>query len=482
MSIQGLLTNDGINQSIIAANNEGFFVKPLAFRVSEEIGPFVQTRDLASILPTWYSGLISSVSRIDNSTLQFNCNIPAGVVLDPKFTKEVYVIGEDEDNNEYLLAFSQPTTELVYDPEGELRIRLQVKINNLNVADLYEFKYTQATEIEDHNNDPNAHPAIQNAINKAGVYTTLAQNRFNGQNYDGFPTLASVVQNRDVVYFDTINQRYDQAIYDFTTKRFGVGFYDAVRDIVVGSGMLSFPHGFQPYTNLYLSPNLPGQVTTAAGPLKVGYALPDNKIFVQFEISSEVADINPDGDFIVNIIPPIIRELTLEDSNEVRWDVIVDEDGLLTTVPNSNREPDPLFRIPKADLSYAQLIVQTDGTLTVVSPPLTPAAVSEEFYYLEDPNGVAWKLTVTNDDILETVSYQNVFMVKSELANHFAVQQIDIERALTYTQVFNSTTLPNEPRDIDDLLPYCFYDTGSGVFPIFYDGDNWRYFSDNSLV
>jgi hypothetical protein len=482
MSTQGLITNQGIDESIKAQNNEGFKLTVTGFAVSEIVGDFLQSRDINSINTVWYSGLISSVVRIDNNVLQFNCNIPAETVLDPKFVREVYLFSEDELNNQYLLAFGQPSNELVYDPEGELRIRMQIKLDNINIADLYEFKYTQATEIEDHNNDPNAHPFILNNINKAGIYTTALENRFNGQNYDGFPTISPNVNNRNVVYFDSINNRYDNALVDIgNPSTFALGFYDAVRNIVISNGIFDFPHGFQPYTDIYLSTGFAGTVTTAPTRVKVGYTLPNNRIFVSISIQESAAEANPDGDFFINIIPPIIRELTLEDSNGIAWDVTVGDDGLLTTTPNSIRNPDTLFRIPKIDLSFAQLIVQTDGTLTVVSPPIDNSIAVEEFYYLESPNGTAWKLTVDLSNILTTVSFQNIFLVRSENTNHFAVKQTSITHALTYIQIYDPTTLPLSPPLVNGLLPLCFYNDSGNIAPIYWDGSQWLDVSGSAI-
>jgi hypothetical protein len=483
MSTQGLITDQGINEAIKAQNNEGFKLTVTGFAVSEIAGDFLQSRDISTLEPTWYSGLISSVVRIDNNVLQFNCNIPAETVLDPKFVREVYLFSEDEFNNQYLLAFGQPSNELVYDPEGELRIRMQIKLDNINIADLYEFKYTQATEIEDHNNDPNAHPFILNNINKAGIYTTALDNRFNGQNYDGFPTLSPNVNNRNVVYFDVLNNRYDNALVDIgNPSTFALGFYDAVKNIVISNGIFDFPHGFQPYTDLYLSTGLSGTVTTAPTRVKVGYTLPNGRIFVSISIEESIAEINPDGDFFINIVPPVIRELTLEDSNGIKWDVTVGDDGLLTTIPNSTRDVDAIFRIPKIDLSFAQLIVQTDGTLTVVSPPLDNSAAVEEFYYLASPDGTGWKLQVNLDNTLETISFQNIFLVRSENSNHFAVKQTSLTHALTYKQIYDASNLPASPPIVAGLLPTCFYNNGSDIRPIYHDGTNWLYFFDNSIV
>jgi hypothetical protein len=483
MSIQGLVTTQGIAKSVEAENNEGFRVKPTAFAVSEESGVLDPSRDLASVKPIWYQGAISSVSVIDANTLQFNCNIPAQVSPIERYTKEIYLIATDENTPEdYLLALSQPSTELVYDPEGELRLRLQIKIQNLNIADLYEFKYTQATEVGDHNLDQNAHPPLQQAMNRAGIYVQAAQNKYNGQFFDAFPNIAPTVSNRNVVYFNTINNRFENAVADGTDAEKAVGIYLSQENIVVNKGIIDFPHGFAPYTRLYLSESLQGLVSLGLSDIQIGYTLPNNRIMVDIKVAEQSQAIDFDGDFTVNLTPPVIRELTLEDPNGILWDILVADDGLLFTQPNSTREPDPLFRIPKINLSFAQIIVDEEGVLAVASPPITPGLISDEFYYLESPDGTSWKLSVNLANEIVTQSFQNAFLVKSENDNHFAVRQSDVQHALTYLQIYTSEFLPTTPIVIDGLLPMCFYNNGTNNRPIFFDGTNWRYFSDNSIV
>jgi hypothetical protein len=484
MSLQGLFTNEGLAKSVEAENNQGFRIKPVSFSVSEEFGDLDASRDLASIKPTWYDGPVSSVVKIDDNTIQINCNIPANADTDPRYTREVYLFAEDfSTGDEYLLAFCQPTTELTYDPEGELKIRLQLKIANIDLASLYEFNYTQATELSDHNDDHNAHPALQTIFNKAGIYSSFATNKYNGQQYDGFPAKAPAVQNRDAVYFDTVNNRYDLALaIEGDPRRYAVGFYDAANDVVVYGGIIDYPHTVSPFTPIYLSDAVLGGSSTSPTGVQLGYTLPNNKMFVGADLAQITQNQDFDGDVTINLQPPNVRELTLRDADGVKWDIKIDDEGLLYTVPNSVRDEDALFRIPKIDLSSAQLMVKTDGELIVVSPPSNPSAISDEFYYLESPSGVAWKLTVNVANVLVTQAYMNAFLIKSENSNHFAVRHTDTLNALTYLEVFDSSNLPEMPFEIEGLLPQCFYNNGTAVRPIFFDGANWRYFADNTIV
>lgn len=487
MALQGLFTNEGLAKSIEAENNEGFRIRPISFSVSEVAGVLDANRDLASINPTWYQGPVSSVVKIDDNTIQINCNIPAGSDTVPRFTKEVYLYALDFNTSvEYLLAFSQPSSELTYDPDGELRLRLQLKIANIDLANLYEFNYTQATEISDHNNDLNAHPLIQSAMNKAGIYMQSGVNKFNGQNYDGFPAKSPSVLHLNAVYFDTINNRYDRAIAILgDDRRFAIGFYDSINDVVVYSGVIDYPHTVSPFTPVYLSDTLLGGSGTSPTDVVLGYTLPNNKMLVGATIQQTSDSQDFDGDLTINLRPPVVRELTIQDTDGVKWDVKITNEGLLYTVPYSVRDADALFRIPKIDLSSAQLIVKTNGELKVEAPPSTPGLISDEFYYLEAPNGISWKLTVNIANYIVTQSYLNAFLVRSENVGHFAVKQTDQDHAMVYIQVYDSTSLPVTPPvspEITGMLPNCMYNNGTVKRPIFWDGGNWRYYADNTIV
>ena len=163
----------------------------------------------------------------------------------------------------------------------------------------------------------------------------------------------------------------------------------------------------------------------------------------------------------------------------------IDDDGLLYTVPNSVRDADPLFRIPKIDLSSAQIKVKTNGELVVIAPPSDPSAIADEYYYLQSPGGIYWKLTVNVQNYIVTQAYLNAFLVRSENVGHFAVKQTDPTHALVYMQVYNAASLPATlPGDFEliGMLPFVFYDNGTTKRPIYHNGTSWLYVHDNSVV
>lgn len=160
MSIIGLVTNEGLTKSIEAASNGGWFIYPIEFRVASTKGVLSANRDLTSLEPTWYTAAISSKVDMSPNTIQCNCTIPPEQALSVEEIQEIYLIAEDQASNPFLLFIGQPDNTIFYDPSGAVSLRLQITIANIDITELYIFNYTQATEIYDHNNDPNAHETM----------------------------------------------------------------------------------------------------------------------------------------------------------------------------------------------------------------------------------------------------------------------------------------------------------------------------------
>lgn len=176
-NVIGLITNQGLQKSIQAQANLGWKIYPRSFAMSDQSGNFDTTRDLTSMKPTWYAAPISSVVVQSTSTIEFICTIPPGVTAGNKQVKEMYILAKDNADNDFLLGLGQPDGDVIYSPAGASTFRIQITISNLNLADLYVFNYTQATEISEHNLDPNAHPIIlgmftgtANVVHIAGDY------------------------------------------------------------------------------------------------------------------------------------------------------------------------------------------------------------------------------------------------------------------------------------------------------------------------
>jgi hypothetical protein len=159
MAIAGLITNEGLMKCIEAASNGGWHIYPTGFSVSDTVGDLLATRTYDSMNNTWFSAEISGRIVIDVHTIEFLCTIPPNSTIDANYIREVYITAVDENNKPFLLAIGQSKGDAIYDPSGTVKLRLQIAVQNLDMVDLLVFKYTQAQEIFDHNNDPNAHPS-----------------------------------------------------------------------------------------------------------------------------------------------------------------------------------------------------------------------------------------------------------------------------------------------------------------------------------
>lgn len=176
-NIKGIITNEGLSKSIEAQAREGWKIYPRAFAVSDILGLFDTTRDTSSMYETWYEGPIGGVVVQGTNTLEFLCTIPPGSTADNKNIREIYVTALDNNDNLFLLGLGQIEGDVQYNPGGSTKLRILITIQNVNISGLYEFKYTQASEIEDHNHDPNAHPDIR-ALLTGSTGATIINNNY----------------------------------------------------------------------------------------------------------------------------------------------------------------------------------------------------------------------------------------------------------------------------------------------------------------
>jgi hypothetical protein len=481
MIYQGIVTNEGLSKSIDVANNEGFQLTPYKFAVSEFIGDFDASRDINSLETTWYEGSISSFIKIDGSTIQFNCNIPAGTSPVPRFTKEVYVIATDG-VDDFLLCFAQPTVELTYDPEAELRVRIQFKINNIEVADLYTFSYTQATEISDHNADVNAHPAIQEALKDFGIYVN-SPNSFNGQYIDRFPVLGPSVTNNRAVYWSTITNRYELALATDPIAKNAIGVYVESRNTVVFGGVTQFTNGSPAYTKVYLSTLSPGLLTLSPSDTIIGYTLPNNRLLIDIEVAVNVLEIvDPDGNKAVQLTPPLDRELVLIDANDVTWEVTVANDGILST-STTIKDITPVFKLTKPNLAFGQLKVNTDGSLFIEAPPIDNSILADDFYYIKSPDGTFWKMTLNLSNQVVMTTVNNTYSVIADNgAILFDVEQVDQYKAVQGASLIPVAELPSPLYAQGLNSKWAFADFGNNIIqPVYWDGSTWQVYGSGVI-
>lgn len=469
MATLGIITSVGIEKSIDLANGEGFQIVPYRFAVSATAGVLNKTRTIDDLQPVWYTSPITGGIKIDKNTVQFICNIPPEAAALPMFTREVYLIAKDASDNDFLLGFCQPTTDLTYDPEGELRIRLQFNLDNVDIADLYEFKYTQAIEIEDHNDDNNAHPLIKNVLEKHGIYFSKPSQKNAGQLVDVYPTTDNNLLDRDVVYFNEVAAKYNKAIADgVSDKRFAIGVYDLQNDAVIMGGVFDYPHSEEPFTKLFLSDSVEGAITLTPSAVFIGYTLNNNRAIVTITVTNEEdIVVDPDGDTDLLLNPPVVRELVLEDDDGMKWEVLVSNDGQLTTTETTKRLSS-LFRVVRIDGAFGNLKVNTDGVLYTLFPG-NPEDVIDNYYYMQSPNQNAWKISLDLTNQIVMATHSNRYTITASPYRLFEIRQLLSGKGTLGVPVIKETDLLQVQQTGvgDGNANFAFYDPELTLLPDF---------------
>lgn len=168
MSIFGLFTTKGIEESIDSAQNEGFFIFPTSFGVSDVAGDLLKTR-IAPTAGEFYTAPVSSRIPVDSNTVKITCTIPQGQTAGIKDIKEIVLYAKNSLDEDFLLALGQPSDDLVYNPDGTVTLEVQIALLDVDVQGNFVFNNTQATELLEHNTDPNAHIEMITAMSKAGI-------------------------------------------------------------------------------------------------------------------------------------------------------------------------------------------------------------------------------------------------------------------------------------------------------------------------
>lgn len=182
--IFGIFTTKGIDQSIDSANNEGFFVFPTSFGVSDVAGDLLKSREFPTA-GEFYVAPISGRVKVDSNSVKIICTIPQGQTAGIKDIKEIVLYAENSLNETFLLALGQPSEDLVYNPDGTVTLEVQIALLDVDVEGNYVFNNTQATELLEHNTDPTAHIEIIEAISKAGILIPMGAypQEHRGQSY-----------------------------------------------------------------------------------------------------------------------------------------------------------------------------------------------------------------------------------------------------------------------------------------------------------
>lgn len=178
--ILGIFTTIGIDKTIEARDNEGFNIFVESFGVSSTAGALDASRTTPNT--EIYRGAVSSRLKINQNTIKIICTVPQAQAVGLTNINEIYLYGKDSSNVDFLLALGQPQNTIIYDPDGTVTLELQISLVNVNLTSLYQFPNTVATELGEHNTDPNAHPELMEELRHAGI--KLDEGSFN-TDYEG---------------------------------------------------------------------------------------------------------------------------------------------------------------------------------------------------------------------------------------------------------------------------------------------------------
>jgi len=171
MAILGVFTDLGMITAQDAANNEGFHLVPVSFGVSDQAGALDSSRTTPNA-GLFFEAAISSRVIIDQNKIKFVLTIPPNQIPAGTFKiiREIYLNINDALGNPFLFAIGQPTDEIRYNADDQVTLDLEMSITNLDLTEQFVFEFTQATEISEHNLDPNAHTDLVAELKKHGIF------------------------------------------------------------------------------------------------------------------------------------------------------------------------------------------------------------------------------------------------------------------------------------------------------------------------
>jgi len=183
-------------------------------------------------------------------------------------------------------------------------------------------------------------------------------------------------------------------------------------------------------------------------------------------------------------LKPTVSEFVLQSPDLSLWDITVDNTGTVTATSGSTGTVTNI-QVTKPDASFASFVITNLGELEVVSPPPGGETLNNAFF-IESPDGSAWRVTVTNLNELQLetdTTESNAFTVTNDRdISMFKVQEVPGDKAIHYIPLLDVATLPAAPSVVTGSLPWAMYDNGANKRPIYYDSAAWRYFATDGLV
>jgi hypothetical protein len=216
----------------------------------------------------------------------------------------------------FLLAFGQFTPDpLIWLTSSTVRLRTQLTLTNLNIADTFKFIYTQATEINDHNLDPNAHPFLQSAMEYGGIFPKIVNFLYNGQNLIRNANFHSSVSDKMLVYQKASDLKFYPALATTgeQTKYLGIAFLDD--KTVRTGGNIQTNHTVPLNQDVYLSDVNLGELTSNVTPYKIGRSI-GNGILSISASSGGGGGVN----YLTDLIDVTINSSTLANKQTILFD------------------------------------------------------------------------------------------------------------------------------------------------------------------
>ena len=192
---------------------------------------------------------------------------------------------------EFLLGLAQPTDPIPYFPSmGSYTLRPIMVCSNTGDPNLYQFPYTQATDVSNHNLDPNAHPLIRATLEKAGMYVQISDHDYVGQSFDEIPVFEFGAETENSLVYLKANGKYEKALADGTIAE--KNLIGVVKDGIVKTLQGFFNIGTHGYTIgdlVYLSNTVAGAFTTTATTCKIGIVVSSTTVYLDKPLAVQVS-------------------------------------------------------------------------------------------------------------------------------------------------------------------------------------------------
>lgn len=315
-------------------------------------------------------------------------------------------------------------------------------------------------------------------IYRFGGRESFEERALNGQFVEHNPVIDPAIVTNAVVYWNELNARYEAALSGDPVASLVQGYYIYDRNVIVTDGLAPFNHSSDPFTTVYLSDAIAGEITFAPSQVIIGHTHANNKLHIDIAFNEDVTD-EPgslDGNQSIILKPQISYELVLEDTNNVKWKAIIDDEGNLSSEITTD-DVSGEFKITKPDLSFGEIKVGTDGVFFVVSPPTNPSAPINDYYYISSPDETHWKFTINGFDQIVMNTFDNKFSVVADNGSTlFEVQQTDQYTAVQGASIYTLDNLPTTiPSFSTGTAKWAFLNLGFDiVVPIFWDGEKWE--------